>query len=495
MVYDNSKNLFYFIDKKGEKVEHLSNWEQADIFDLAGYAKTRANGINYLLDTLGNRYQMVSHLIDLNRKVEALKLEGTQSDALLDTILQHPQLKVLVLDSDGNNKEERKDTLGFSIPQQLDNLKDLKNLSIKSQNIETLPAEISQLQNLTYLDLSGNRLEDLPSTIGQLKNLTHLNLAGNKLRSLPSNIEQLQNLTYLNLNNNPLDSLSADFFNSDVAKIIDYKTWFKECGNNSRYKLAVLIRESIQDWTNFDTTDYSSFAQSLIKCDTRGAIWSGEQYVQSGGTNIKVLSVLVAGYFLRKKYDKSLTIYKENSEHKSLFLKDLEQATAQASATYFQDGKKVIDYLESSEPDHPPSDSMRIESLEPIVSDDTMSMILTQIAEELEIQKLAYDHTIGQNASGIYHKVKDMLQEELPKYGVKIEDYEFPLFNTIRSTRQIAYWYYELINLHIVQNALEDQQLIRPDSVLFFGRANEAYENLDIDKLSNPDVFRYDLTP
>ncbi|MEM9888373.1 MAG: hypothetical protein AAF849_20935 [Bacteroidota bacterium] len=155
---------------------------------------------------------------------------------------------------------------------------------------------------------------------------------------------------------------------------------------------------------------------------------------------------------------------------------------------------EAIAELEPEEPTAPavpsttPTSDPSAERFRAGISDARMSLALESIAINMEAQKLKYDGSIGQDCSGIYHRVKDSLQARFP---VLARDFQFPQYNTDRNTRQIAYWYHGNNNLHFVQDALADQNLLRPGSVLFFGRTDEKYSNINIDVLSNADVFQH----
>ena len=85
--------------------------------------------------------------------------------------------------------------------------KDVTELDLSDNELESLPSEICQLTSLKELDLSYNALSSLPSEIGQLTNLTSLNLDANSLSSLPAEISQLTSLTSLWLGSNELEEL------------------------------------------------------------------------------------------------------------------------------------------------------------------------------------------------------------------------------------------------------------------------------------------------
>jgi len=153
---------------------------------------------------------------------------------------------------------------------------------------------------------------------------------------------------------------------------------------------------------------------------------------------------------------------------------------------------EVIEEIE--EPETPevqpetPSNDPALDRFSTGISDARMSLILETIAQELEAKKLKYDHTLGQDCSGIYHKVKDLLQEKMPAFKA----FQYPQYTKERNTRQIAHWYHEKGNLFIVEDALAAENRIRPGSVLFFGRTDEKYSGMNVDMLSNPGKWVHD---
>lgn len=127
------------------------------------------------------------------------------------------------------------------------------------------------------------------------------------------------------------------------------------------------------------------------------------------------------------------------------------------------------------------------------VSDNKLTTMLETIARELEAKKLAYVSSLGQDCSGIFHQIKDSIQVRMPTLADQSK-YTYPTFRDDRNSRQIADWYYRNGNLHIVQDAMADRNLIRPGTVVFFGRTDEHYSNIGIDLLTNPGKFVHDGT-
>jgi len=120
------------------------------------------------------------------------------------------------------------------------------------------------------------------------------------------------------------------------------------------------------------------------------------------------------------------------------------------------------------------------------ISLDKMSEILESISDSLEKAQLAYISSLGQDCSGIYHKIKDILQTRLPalKEG---SQYTYPQYNIDRSSRQIADWYYKNGNLLIIEDPRASRNSIRPGSVMFFGQAGKLYQNITIEMLTDRD--------
>ena len=125
------------------------------------------------------------------------------------------------------------------------------------------------------------------------------------------------------------------------------------------------------------------------------------------------------------------------------------------------------------------------------VDEERLSVILDLIAQDLEAQNLEYRSDLGQDCSGIYHKIKDLIQRRMKTLGDKSK-YTYPAYTEDRNTRQIATWYHRHNNLYIVQDPLADRNKIRPGSVMFFARTDEKFSKPDIATLTNADVFQHD---
>lgn len=120
------------------------------------------------------------------------------------------------------------------------------------------------------------------------------------------------------------------------------------------------------------------------------------------------------------------------------------------------------------------------------ISDVKIGNVLTSISENLEAKRLAYISSQMQDCSGIFHQLKDSLQERLPSLADG-GSYQYPSPKEARSSRQIADWYHENNNLLIVQDAMASRNSIRPGSVMFYGKSGKKFSNIDIDMLTDRD--------
>jgi len=85
-----------------------------------------------------------------------------------------------------------------------DELKNLEELYLGGNKLESLPDNIGNLTNLKKLYLGYNQLKSLPDSIGNLTNLKYLNLSKNQLKDLPESIGKLKKLQRLHLYGNQL---------------------------------------------------------------------------------------------------------------------------------------------------------------------------------------------------------------------------------------------------------------------------------------------------
>ncbi len=103
------------------------------------------------------------------------------------------------------------------ITPQIFSLKQLQELDLSNNKITSIPREVCYLTNLQKLNLSSNKLDNpygsleyFPLALTELKQLRELDLSGNAITSIPSEIAKLQQLQRLDLRRNKLISISDE---------------------------------------------------------------------------------------------------------------------------------------------------------------------------------------------------------------------------------------------------------------------------------------------
>lgn len=82
-------------------------------------------------------------------------------------------------------------------------VKMLRKLNLKDNQLNHLPTNIGNLTQLVELNLSNNALKTLPLNMAQLVYLHHLDLSDNQLTEVPKFLPYLVNLKTINLAGNP----------------------------------------------------------------------------------------------------------------------------------------------------------------------------------------------------------------------------------------------------------------------------------------------------
>lgn len=107
-----------------------------------------------------------------------------------------------------------------SLPVEISNLTNLRELDLSYNSLTSLRPEIGNLTSLQVLRLPFNQLASLPPEIGNLTNLTGLYLAGNRLVSLPPEIGNLTKLEHLFPYHNRLTSLPPQIGNLASLEVL-----------------------------------------------------------------------------------------------------------------------------------------------------------------------------------------------------------------------------------------------------------------------------------
>ncbi len=163
------------------------------------------NDIPQEIDTLTNLEELYLEgdftLCDLDfSHLRNLKLLSINSNNLKD--FPHAALKIQSL---MNLKVISGTFTEIKLP--LEILSPLTSLTLRNTNLSSLPLEFGQLYNLKELNLSNNFLKDLPPSFGNLKNLLRLNIDNNHFEKLSDVINECSSLKHL--------SCDGNFFSED----------------------------------------------------------------------------------------------------------------------------------------------------------------------------------------------------------------------------------------------------------------------------------------
>lgn len=101
-----------------------------------------------------------------------------------------------------------------TIPENIGDLKKLKELVLRGNIIESLPNSLKSCTKLETLDLSSNRISIFPPIIRSLINLKSLYMQYNDILTIPDTIGNLSNLKVLNLNNNRIQAIPGQIGNA-----------------------------------------------------------------------------------------------------------------------------------------------------------------------------------------------------------------------------------------------------------------------------------------
>jgi Leucine-rich repeat (LRR) protein len=170
-----------------------------------------------------------------------------------------------------------------SLPAELRDLPNLRQLSLDNNLLETLPPEIGNLAALELLSLAGNHLTALPPEIGQLSRLNRLKLGGNQLATLPDEIANLQSLVYLDLSFNNFRHLPTSLAALTVLRnqMVNCSLTITECGLNVNENPLISPPEEVLDR-----------GTSAILAYLRNEAWWHLQKLIAGGVSILGLVTL-----------------------------------------------------------------------------------------------------------------------------------------------------------------------------------------------------------
>jgi len=111
-----------------------------------------------------------------------------------------------------------------SLPEELFQLTELRELTVKGCKLCRLNQSIGKLTHLQYLNLDHNKILRLPETLGRLTNLRTLVISRNILEELPESIGNLHQLAIIDAWGNPLYALPHSISNiSKTLQVLDLR--------------------------------------------------------------------------------------------------------------------------------------------------------------------------------------------------------------------------------------------------------------------------------
>lgn len=147
---------------------------------------------------------------------------------------------------------------------ELTNLRELykthqRSLKWSNHRITELPKSFCKLKSLEILDLGDNRITSLPESFGELTSLRELYLNSNELTTLPESFGNLNSLQILAINHNKLDFLPESFGNLQLLEKLDVSSNKLTTLPTSFSKLTNL--EKLETWGN----NFDENAKEIIK--------------------------------------------------------------------------------------------------------------------------------------------------------------------------------------------------------------------------------------
>lgn len=111
-----------------------------------------------------------------------------------------------------------------SLPEELFQLTELRELTVKGCKLFLLNQNIGKLTKLQYLNLDHNKLLRLPETLGNLTDLRTLVISRNIVETLPESIGNLHQLSTIDAWGNPLFVLPHSITNiSKTLQVLDLR--------------------------------------------------------------------------------------------------------------------------------------------------------------------------------------------------------------------------------------------------------------------------------
>src|ERR1035437_3482354 len=108
-----------------------------------------------------------------------------------------------------------------AIPDHLDELANLRILSLTGNQITTIPDSFAELVKLEILHLSDNQITAIPDSFAKLARLSSLSLSGNQIPAIPDSLPRLSRLRTLYLGGNQIRVVPGSLARLTELSILD----------------------------------------------------------------------------------------------------------------------------------------------------------------------------------------------------------------------------------------------------------------------------------
>jgi hypothetical protein len=179
----------------------------------------------------------IQFLLKLGYGDEIIKMLKESKPTVLDFSGNKMDYSLLseIGDIDSLEKLDFSDCSLSQIPDSIQNLKKLKYLKLRNNDIEFIPDWFNKLTNLTFLDLSGCNIKNRFDLTG-LSNVTDVVLDYNRrMTDLPTGLETLTKLARLTASNCSLKKIDESILNCSELFLVDFH------GNKSLVKIPAKI--------------------------------------------------------------------------------------------------------------------------------------------------------------------------------------------------------------------------------------------------------------
>ena len=190
------------------------------------------NLLKYKSDDLFEKVNTAKGITKLSIRFPEYNIEKYGS-----SFLNFEKLKSLFLQCDVNDLN--------LIPNDVGELKTLKELEILNFNYKEFPKWILKLSNLEYLMFRGNDIEHLPDSIYQLTKLKYFRLENCGIKKLPETMLNMDKLIHLSLADNfNIESIDSNYLPKNLKELVvtpsNLSSKKKEMIANSKPKLKIV---------------------------------------------------------------------------------------------------------------------------------------------------------------------------------------------------------------------------------------------------------------